>query len=255
MSQACTLILSPEQQWQVRLDGAALRLQRPGRSSAWVGLARTARVVCGTDSWWDDAALRACQRSHIPIVFARSGGRVVRMVLSPAGGGARWVPNGEGDVAGCEAAFRGSFGDWYRRQQWRAAMIAVRRAGLHGRWDCPMQVHGDLCNRHRAMRCSIAGILFRRARAVLTAHVATSLSTVLAPAWLGMGRASDSLLVDALSSLTAWAIHERLTATAVDCVGKDWRGSTGWLEADIVFYKARLAFWLWVLAARFEAQR
>ena len=69
----------------VRLDGPALRVRRPGRADAHYPLPRIARVIAMGRVYWQPDALAACLTEHKPVTVLDSQGRFVRVLFRPPG--------------------------------------------------------------------------------------------------------------------------------------------------------------------------
>ena len=70
--------------WQVKLDaGVALHVSAAGRARSLYPLQRLARVVCGAAAQWDTAALLACLRAGVPVLFHDGHGDPIAWCFGP----------------------------------------------------------------------------------------------------------------------------------------------------------------------------
>ena len=108
----------------VRLDGPALRVRRPGRADAHYPLPRVARVVAVGRVHWQAEALAACLSEHKPLAVLDNQGRFVRALFRAPGpqyGLARHL----GELLGVPR-FRMRYEQWLRAAE-QAEMLATIR--------------------------------------------------------------------------------------------------------------------------------
>lgn len=70
--------------WRVKLDdGVALHVSAEGRARSLYPLKRLARVVCAASAEWDTAALLACLRAGVPVLFHDAHGDTLAWCFGP----------------------------------------------------------------------------------------------------------------------------------------------------------------------------
>lgn len=82
---AMPLYLAPEGEAWVGLDGPALRISRPDTAERLFPLRRIARVHTSPRVDWEQAALLACARTGIPVLFIDDDGQVIARLLGRPG--------------------------------------------------------------------------------------------------------------------------------------------------------------------------
>jgi len=125
--------IEPSRRAWVDLDGASLRIRRPGQAPAWVPLRRLSRLTLSTRVEITMEALLACAERGIVIVVHDDReipvARVVGRVTDRTGFRQRladltWQPD-----------WRAQYHEWRKAMQHRVATVVARRLGL------PSEIH------------------------------------------------------------------------------------------------------------------
>jgi len=153
----------------VRLDGPALRVRRPGRADGRYPLQRVGRVIAIGAVHWHPDALAACLREHKPIAVLDHQGRFVRLLFQPptsAYGLARHL----GELLEV-ARFRVRYERWYAETERAEMALAAGFLGT-GRADWPPDTlwQAIRIEQHRRRRTGASTAIFsdwRRRRSPL----------------------------------------------------------------------------------------
>ena len=200
--------------WQVRLDdGPALHISAPGRARSLYPLQRLARVISPSQAQWSTAALLACLRAGVPVIFHDATGDPVGWCFGPRKREttlgsllreAMGLPQGNKLIA-----------SWQQAAMRREIIAALRELGTYSRNLEATAVRSHLCNLHRVRTGQPAGPCLRALRRANAALVAQRLHGLVGdPALIGF--ASEGLhLGQALCDLMEWQLHRLLHATPV----------------------------------------
>ena len=204
------LYLASGHRWQVRLDGAALRVCGRARAPSRYPLRRLSRVVSATDVQWNTEALLGCLGAGVPVLFCDSGGRPKAWCFGPR----RRETTLEGLLR--EGLSRmdwdDRFADWRRAAERREMMLALHDFGLVGQDLSAPTVRAGLCNAHQrrfgvgvaphlgALRTAMAGLVAR--------YMTDAIGDADLIAWARPGLHLGECFTD----LTVWRGHIELQA-------------------------------------------
>jgi hypothetical protein len=229
--------------WQVRLDdGPALHLSAPGRARTLVPLNQLARVVSPANANWHSAALLACLRAGVPVLFSDGNGAIVAWCFGPR---RRETTLGQLLRLSLEAPDGANV-----LVQWHAAcgrreMLATLRAlgirSLPARASLlPADVRARLCNLHRQRMGRAPGAwlhaLERQTQALAAQQVYDSVGD---PALIGHAAPGWHLGV-ALAQLLQWRLHRVLHDNPPDATESSAR-SARWAAQAVETHGAQLA--------------
>ena len=200
------LYLDPAHQWQVVLDDApALNISAPGRARSLFPLQRLARVVSPCHAQWTTAALLACLRAGVTVVFADANGQTVGWCFGPRRREttlACLLREALGLPQGTELLT-----DWQRAQSRRGMLETLRDLQVSSRELTPVAVRARLCNLHRQRLGQPAGPWLRAMQGLTEAWVAERLHGLVGdPTLIGFACAGVHLS-RLLSSLMEWTLH------------------------------------------------
>jgi len=200
------LYLDPAQHWQVVLDdGPTLNISAPGRARSLFPLERLARVVSPCHAQWTTAALLACLRAGVTVVFADANGQTVGWCFGPRRREttlACLLREALGLPQGAELLT-----DWQRAQARRGMLEALRDLQVSSRELTPVAVRARLCNLHRQRLGQPAGPWLRAMQGLTEAWVAERLHGLVGdPTLIGFACAGVHLS-RLLSSLMEWTLH------------------------------------------------
>lgn len=192
--------------WRVKLDdGVALHVSAASRARSLYPLQRLARVVCGAGTDWETAALLACLRAGVPVLFHDAHGETVAWCFGPRrrettlaellGEGLRH-PQGQ--------TF---FNQWHRAALRREVLAALRAFQSRSVRLDPAAVRAHLCNLHRDRVGSPAGPWLRALHRANMALVAENLQSALGdPALICFARPGLHL-ARLFAELMEWRLH------------------------------------------------
>ena len=156
----------------VRLDGPALRVRRPGRADGHYPLPRVARVIAVGRVHWQPDALAACMSEHKPVAVLDSQGRFVRVLFRAAGpqyGLARHL----GELLGVPR-FRTRYEQWLRGAERAEMLAAVGRLRVRCRDLQADHTWQMLCfEQHRRWRIRV-GVCYRYLLGLAAAQIASA---------------------------------------------------------------------------------
>lgn len=114
----------------VLLDGAALRLRRPGVADVFAPLPRLSRVVVhGPRVQWRTEALLACAEAGVPVALMAARGALLAVLLPVIPPAQRRDLAAALDAAASQPGFRGRLEDFCRAETRRAVLEALRIEG------------------------------------------------------------------------------------------------------------------------------
>ena len=168
------LYLDPAQHWQITLDdGPALNVSAPGRARSLYPLQRLARVVSPSQAQWTSAALLACLRAGVTVVFADADGQTIAWCFGPRRREttlacllreALDMPDGPAMLT-----------DWQRAQERQDMLATMRWLQVRCHELSAGAVRARLCNLHRQRLGRPAGVWLRAIQASTEAWVAQHL--------------------------------------------------------------------------------
>lgn len=197
--------------WTVQLDdGPTLHLATPGRARSLVPIGRLGRVVCPAHAQWQTAALLACLRAGVAVVFHDSTGAPVGWCFGPRrrettlGSLLREaIDRPDGD------ALLRAWRDSAERREMLAALRALHLPAIEG---TNTQGRARLCNAHRQRIGQPAGPLLRALQRSCAALVAERLHDMVGDPQL-VGFALPGIhLGQWLLGLLEWRLHRTLWA-------------------------------------------
>jgi hypothetical protein len=163
----------------VRLDGPALRVRRPGRVDGLFPLCRVARIIAVGEVRWQPDALGACLRDHKPVAALDSQGRFVRVLFgasAPRYGLARHL-GGLLDVP----RFHARYERWLCAAEQAEMWAAGRRLAIACRDFPPDNVWQMVCrDQHRRWRIRV-GRCYRYLLGLTAAQIASAFLSVGLP--------------------------------------------------------------------------
>lgn len=161
--------------WSIELDDeVALRITAPGRARALVPLVGLARVSSPTCAVWSTAALLACLRGGVPVVFHDHRGDAVGWCFGPR---RRETTLGTLLRQALDAPWwEERFDTWCRAVATRAAAQALAGAGSRCRSSTPQASRAVLAERHRQRAGTAAAPWLRALRRSASALAAQVLS-------------------------------------------------------------------------------
>lgn len=156
----------------VRLDGPALRIRRPGRADGQFPLPRIARVIALGTVRWQPEALSACLREQKPLVVLDSQGRFVRVVFcasAPQYGLARHL----GELLDVPR-YLARYERWLRAAERAEMLTAVRRLAIGCHDLQPDNVWQMVCReQHRRWQIRVGGF-YRYLLGLAAAQIASA---------------------------------------------------------------------------------
>lgn len=207
------LYLDASVPWHVRLDdGPALHISAPGRARSLVPLNRLARVVSPAQANWHSAALLACLRAGVPVLFNDHHGSTVGWCFGPR---RRETTLGQLLRLALEAPDGADLlARWHEACNRREMLAALRALGVRG---LPAQaslrtqdIRARLCNLHRQNMGQAPGpwllALERGVQALAAQQVYDGVGD---PALIGHAAPGWHLGV-ALAQLLQWRLHRLL---------------------------------------------
>ena len=199
--------------WQVKLDaGVALHVSAAGRARSLYPLQRLARVVCGAAAQWDTAALLACLRAGVPVLFHDGHGDPIAWCFGPRRRETtlqQLLREGLDHVHWVE-----HFSRWQHAAQRREVLAALQFVGACAPQLDAATARSRLCNLHRDRTGLPAGPWLHALHRALSAVVAENLHEALAdPALIGYARPGLHL-GQVFTELLQWRMHRLLHATA-----------------------------------------
>ena len=245
------LYLDAALQWQVTLDdGPALNISAPGRARSLFPLQRLARVVSPSHAQWTSAALLACLRAGVTVVFTDANGQTVGWCFGPRRREttlacllreALSLPHGAELLA-----------DWQRAQERRDMLATLHHLQVSSRELTVIAVRARLCNLHRQRLSQPAGLWLRALQGLTEAWVAERLHDLIGdPALIGFA-CEGVHLSRLLNGLMEWTLHRmlqnlplaffdkltpaRLAATAVELQGASLHNALGNLVGSLEQY-------------------
>ena len=245
------LYLDAAQPWQVTLDdGPALNVSAPGRARSLFPLQRLARVVSPSHAQWSSAALLACLRAGVTVMFTDASGQTVGWCFGPRRREttlacllreAMGLPHGAELLA-----------DWQRAQERRDMLDTLHALQVSSRELSVIAVRARLCNLHRQRLGQPAGPWLRALQSLSEAWVAERLHGLVGdPALIGFA-CEGVHLSRLLSGLMEWTLHlmlqslpltffeklppTRLAATAVELQGARLHNALGSLAGSLEHY-------------------
>ena len=245
------LYLDAAQHWQVTLDdGPALNISAPGRARSLFPLQRLARVVSPSHALWSSAALLACLRAGVTVVFTDAGGQAVGWCFGPRRREttltcllreALGLPQGGALMA-----------DWQHAQERREMLDTLYALQVSSRELTVIAVRARLCNLHQHRLGQPAGPWLRALQGLTEAWVAERLHGLVGdPALIGFA-CEGVHLSRLLSGLMEWPLHRllqrlplalfetlspvRLAATAVELHGARLHSALGNLTGSLEHY-------------------
>ncbi len=195
--------------WRVKLDdGVALHVSTAGRARSLYPLRRLARVVCGAGTEWETAALLACLRAGVPVLFHDAQGEAIAWCFGP-----RRRETTLAELLGeglRHPDWQTFFDQWQRSTMRREVLAALRQLGSRrGRLDAAA-VRAHLCNLHRDRTGQPAGPWLRALHRATTALVMENLQSALGdPALIGFARPGLHL-ARLFAELMEWRLHRLL---------------------------------------------
>jgi hypothetical protein len=197
--------------WQIRLDdGPALNISAPGRARSLYPLQRLARVISPSDAQWTTAALIACLRAGVPVVFHDSTGDAVGWCFGPR--------KRETTLASLlrEALNQPNWatliGGWQQAAERREILAALRALNTCSRKLDAAAVRTHLCNLHRVRTGAPSATWLRALSRANDALVAQRLNELVGDPTL-IGFAREGLhLGQTVSDLMEWQLHLALHA-------------------------------------------
>ncbi len=205
------LYLDAAQAWRVRLDdGPALHVSASDRARSLYPLQRLARVVCPAHAQWTTAALLACLRAGVPVVFHDPTGEPVGWCFGP-----RKRETTLGSLlrqALGQPRGTGLIDTWQQAAARREILAVLRALGSGSRNLEPASVRAHLCNLHRVRSAQAAGPWLRALSRANAALVAERLHGLVGdPALIGF--AAEGLhLGRVMNDLMEWQLHRLLHA-------------------------------------------
>lgn len=218
--------------WRVKLDdGVALHVSAAGRARSLYPLTRLARVVCGVSAEWDTAALLACLRAGVPVLFHDAHGDTLAWCFGPRRRETTLAQLlGEGLH---HPEWSTVFSQWHQATERRELLSALHALRGHGgRLDAPT-VRAHLCNLHRDRTGVAAGPWIRALQKANSALVAENLHSALGdPALICYARPGLHL-ARLFADLMEWRLHLLLhdTPTAAFAATTPGRLAAGLVEA------------------------
>lgn len=167
------LYLDGRGELEVRLDGPALRVRRPGRADGQFPLPRVSRVIAVGRVHWKPEALKACLLQEKPVAILDNQGRFVRVLFKstvPQFGLARHL-GGLLKVA----RFRERYQRWFLAAERREMQRVGERFAVDGRILRPGHAWQLVClTQHHRSQIRV-GRCYRYLIGLLTAQIASAL--------------------------------------------------------------------------------
>lgn len=206
------LYLEGGTEWRISLDdGVALRVSAVGRARSLYPLQRLARVVCGASAEWETAALLACLRAGVPVLFHDAHGATMAWCFGPR--------RRETTLAGLlNEGFRhpdwpAFFSQWQQSATRREVLAALREMNTCSQRLDTAAARAHLCNLHRDRTGRAAGPWLRALKRAATALVAENLHSALGdPALICFARPGLNL-ASLFAELIEWRLHLLLRST------------------------------------------
>jgi hypothetical protein len=192
--------------WRIKLDdGVALNVSAEGRARSLYPLQRLARVVCGSTTEWDTAALLACLRAGVPVLFHDAHGDTLGWCFGPRRRETTLAALlGEGLR---QPGWDDFFNQWRQAAEGREVLAALRfMQGCSARLDAAA-VRAYLCNLHRDRFGLPVGPWLRALERAAAALAAESLHSALGdPALVCFARPGLHLAQE-FAALLEWRLH------------------------------------------------
>jgi hypothetical protein len=206
--------------WNVKLDdGPALNVVAPGRARSLYPLQRLARVVCPAHAEWTTAALMACLRAGVPVVFHDDGGNPLGWCFGPR---RRETTLGSllREAVGMPQG-AALIGDWRKAAERREVMAALQACGCNLHNLDAAAARAQLCNRHRLRLGRPVGVYLRALQRSCAALAAERLHEMVGDPEL-IGFALPGLhLCQTLAALLEWRLHRALHASSARSLTQD----------------------------------
>ncbi len=200
------LYLDAKLLWQVALDeGPALHISAPGRARCLYPLQRLARVISPSHASWSTAALLACLRAGVPVVFHDASGQTVGWCFGPRRRETTLASllREALDLAHGPELLR----EWQRSQTRREMLDTLRALRVTSADLSPIAVRARLCNLHRQRLGQPAGPWLRALQAANAAWVAQRLHGQLGDPALICFAAEGLHLGRLIADLMEWTLH------------------------------------------------
>jgi len=167
------LYLDGSGQLEVRLDGPALRVRRPGRADGLYPIPRVSRIIVLGRVRWQPDALAACLREHKPVSILDNGGRLVRLLFHtpPAQYG---LAARMGELLRVPK-FAARYERWVRGAEWREMASAIQHFNAGAGGPAPDQAWQFVCRRQYQRWGIRVGAFHRFLRGLAAAQIASAL--------------------------------------------------------------------------------
>lgn len=173
-----TLYVDGRRGIDIRLDGPALRVQRPSRADGQFPIQRISRIVTLGSVSWQPEALNACLREHKPVVELDVYGRFVRILasLSPLQYGlARHI----GELLEVPR-FSERYERWLRSEEQTEMSDALRRLGFRYRRQTEVAWQMVCAGQHRRWKMRV-GASHRLLTGLAMAQISSAFSVIGLP--------------------------------------------------------------------------
>jgi hypothetical protein len=191
---------------RIRLEtGPSLKVIRPGRPPERLPLAHVARIVSDCRVQWDSEGLIECLRHGVPVLFHQHG----QTLAWCFGRHARPFELDEAlQLTLDHPAHERILGDFFRSQERREMLDALKSFGIGDARLDPEYVRGRLCNRLRDRIGQAPGPILRLAELALDAVIAERLSDSISDPRLLAHYRELFNLPEAVRSVLAWRLPD-----------------------------------------------